>query len=282
MRIAAVAIMILVLCLCSFGAAAQQTLPSDVAGAASGQTDSKVKSGGLASTGLISIILVMLSAGLFGGYAGFLLGPSNPASETSAEELEWLRKRSMVAGVVASFTVPLFLSLAGAASGADQQLVDRLVGSNIDYGAWLILLGFCLVAAVSAPNFISAVSDRILRDVQREAREAAAKADSARQEVEELENEIVNAARVQFRPISDDANSVLRGIYTSAESRPSLDEISRVQSDLAPEQLESALEELEKQGLVRSKHYDNTKRWRVRTAGKAYLGTLQAHSEQDG
>ena len=82
------------------------------------------------------------------------------------------RLRSIVVGVAAALLVPLFLNM------ISSNLIELIKGG--DHMKLLVLLGFCLVAAISSTAFIRTLSDRILTEARQARRDAAeAKGDAA-------------------------------------------------------------------------------------------------------
>jgi DNA-binding MarR family transcriptional regulator len=223
---------------------------------------------------ILAVLSVIAAAGLAGGYAGYLLGPPEPG-ELPTERRQWYLRRSLVLGVIAAFMVPLFLRFVGVASGDDKNLVDQLTAPGSPLSAWLVVTGVCLLAAVSSQRFISTLTNKLLESVRQEARSEGAKA--AREEVQELEEDLVEQAAVRKtpQPITSQQKDILRALYYNREKRPTFDGIKRT-GKWEAEALRGDLQDLEERGLVKSKIYeDGQKRWRVRTAGKALLAVEQ-------
>lgn len=215
---------------------------------------------------IAGILALLLGSGTAGGYAGYLLGPPDPA-ELSEEERRWHLKRSLVLGIAASFMVPLFLTVVGAASGVEENLIDHLSGASSKVGGWLVLLGFCLAASISGQRFITAISRKLFEDLLK--RTNAMKEDIA--DLEEDLGEVAAGQAPAAGKISDVSKTVLNQIYRSSINRPTKDDIAKLTPDLPAENLNEALEELEREGLVRSKDDDGKQRWRVRSAGRALV-----------
>jgi hypothetical protein len=223
---------------------------------------------------LAVVICVILASGLVGGYTGYLLGPPDPY-ELPVEKRNWYVRRSLILGIVAAFMVPLFLELVGAASGADKNLVDHLSISSTKFGGWLVFAGFCLVASISGQRFILAMSKKLFDDLFK-------KVKGMEQNIEDLEEDLTEVSTGQVDrtdQISDLSKTVLKRMYASSERRPRREDISKL-GPWTEEELDKALEELEADGLVRSKEYDGIKRWRVRSVGKRLLALLHK-SETD-
>ena len=108
----------------------------------------------------------MLIAGLIGGWAGYLIDPVSSGDE--AEQRKHALKRYLLLGIIASASVPLFLSVLQSAliSNIFVPRKDNNV-EIVPYTEFLIFVGFCLIAAVSARTFLDTVSHQVLRDVKR-------------------------------------------------------------------------------------------------------------------
>ncbi len=137
-------------------------------------------------TNISLLIILTLLCGLLGGYGGFLL---ERLRIVSSEELQTKRvlfklylRASIILGVIASFTVPLFLEIVTIGANSDNLLDAMLDSGNLDSAknnveAWFIYAGFCLIAAVSGQSFIKKLSDRLIKQV-----------DSLREELNEEQN----------------------------------------------------------------------------------------------
>lgn len=115
------------------------------------------------------LLLVMLVAGLLGGWLNYLLGQKEDPEHAAM----W---QSFLGGLVASFMVPLFLNM------ISSNLLDGIKGTGSNPGdpsKLLVFAGFCLVAAVSSKAFISTLSDRILKEAK-----------ATRQEVRQMKKEV--------------------------------------------------------------------------------------------
>jgi hypothetical protein len=221
---------------------------------------------------ILILIAIILASGSLGGLVNYYLARLESPPQLSLKE-------SLIVGIAASFLVPLFLQM-GSSKLLEEGAIKPL--------ALFVLAGFCLIAAISSKAFIRTISEKLLREIKDakaqaaearlEASSARAAASEARQEVEELEDEIEGVPpQLEFRrAISDMEKNVLQAVYSSREHRPNFEDILAA-GNWQPEELSKVLEELEKRGLVRSKTYeDRQKRWRVRSAGKAFIGHLQA------
>lgn len=111
---------------------------------------------------------IMTIGGLAGGWLNYLL-----LKKDDPDKNKWT---SILGGLVASFAVPVFLNM------ISSNLIDSIKGTSTTTGdpaKLFVLLGFCLVAAVSSRAFIGTISDRILSEAK-----------AARKEVKQIKNEV--------------------------------------------------------------------------------------------
>jgi hypothetical protein len=128
-----------------------------------------------AMTGIIAIIFL---GGVFGGWGATVL------SKGTAEEGE-PKLRFFILGVIASACVPLFLSLVQ--SGIIDEIMSNRAGNRAE--SYLIFAGLCLVAALTARNFLDSLSKRVLRDLDK----VNDKADEALRKSETADNKATRA-----------------------------------------------------------------------------------------
>src|SRR5262247_1390247 len=96
------------------------------------------------------LVLVMIGAGVLGGFINYYLNRHDQTCKHTAREY-------VVIGVGAALLVPLFLNM------ISSNLLER---SETDTKALLVILGFCLVGAISSKAFIQTLSDQILKKAQ--------------------------------------------------------------------------------------------------------------------
>lgn len=114
------------------------------------------------------VIATFVVSGAFGGVAGhFLYGG------------EWKRDlaKNIVLGVCAAFMVPLFLNTIS--SSLVREVIDGAGVVSVEY---LVLVGFCLVASISAQKFIRLMSANLIKEleeVKATAQDASRKAETA-------------------------------------------------------------------------------------------------------
>jgi hypothetical protein len=112
------------------------------------------------------IIVIIVLAGLVGGYAGYLNeGDPPPPPPGDAGQQAAAPARSpwllLLLGIVAAACVPLFLSLVK--SSLINDILTKSGAQRLE--PILVFAGLCLVAAFSARRFIASVSDKILQRI---------------------------------------------------------------------------------------------------------------------
>ena len=133
----------------------------------------------------LHLIAIILGTGLLGGAAAWFsepqAGPADPPLPTPP------LKRFLFLGVVAAACVPLFLSL------LKSGLIDGIFKAPANapaYEYYLIFIGLCLIAAVSARRFIDSITAQLIKRLdQVDAKAGAAAADAA--EAREVAHEAV-------------------------------------------------------------------------------------------
>lgn len=114
---------------------------------------------------LLIIGFIMIGTGLLGGFAGYLiektrLMSSNLAKNKTYQEGFFKGKNYfMITGICAALLIPLFLST------ISSQLMSE---SQKDPLKYFIFGGFCLLVAIFSKQFISSLSDKILKEVKEE------------------------------------------------------------------------------------------------------------------
>jgi predicted transcriptional regulator/fluoride ion exporter CrcB/FEX len=127
------------------------------------------------------VIAVISISGAAGGYANWILRSINEA-EDSRYRLGWIGY--LTVGVVASFVVPLFLSM------AQSNLLSEKTPDTFNH-RMLVLCGFCIIASFSSRAFMNSISEKILQQVKKaenqakEAKQAANEAEAATEEIRE-------------------------------------------------------------------------------------------------
>jgi hypothetical protein len=238
-----------------------------------------------------NILLTITAAGLIGGMAAFLAEPRiDAAGKPQPDPWKVALPRFLFLGLVASACVPLFLSLLQ--SGIIGKILDPAPTGSDRLHGYLLLAGFCLIAAFSARKFLDTVTAQVLRkaeQAQRDAAEAKARAAGAERRVETVA-EVVDeqeAAAVTRQPAGDEEG------LESVPGAPSAsvgDPERRVLETLAQKTFRTAtgiasdtgvgrkhigdlLHDLAERGLVAPTTSPHTggKRWQITPAGLAAL-----------
>lgn len=220
----------------------------------------------------LSMIAIMTIGGLAGGWLNYL-----QLKKDDPDKSAW---RSIVGGLVASFAVPVFLNM------ISSNLIDSIKGTSTitaEPSKLFVLLGFCLVAAVSSRAFIGTISDRILNEAK-----------VARKEVNQIKNEVqpIIAQATETDPgesqtkflakfvstakakVTDEEKSVLDAF---ANSKYTFRTLSGLSSEVGLDKghLTPLLEELVKKGWVQSieivKEGKPRARWSISEEGRAIL-----------
>lgn len=209
------------------------------------------------------IVGVILGAGVFGGLVNFQLSKPDDVPPPT-------KTRSIIVGTAASFLVPLFLNMI---SSNLLELIKSGESSKL-----LILLGFCLVAAISSTAFIRTISDRVLA----EAKQAKVAAQTASAQVAQVQEDI--------QPIVEKETEQDETATAALGSAPSTSEDSvlralaagrwvlRSQGGLAKEthldsgEVARVLHDLGLRGLVDKRPSKNGTRWFITDQGRLVLG----------
>lgn len=102
-------------------------------------------------TNLLVIIGVMTFAGFFGGLVNYF---QTLNEKNAGDKRFWA---CVVAGLCASYTVPLFL----------QMISSNLIENSLNNSKHLLVLcGFCIVASIFSRRFIRIIADKILKEVK--------------------------------------------------------------------------------------------------------------------
>ncbi|MFN4277374.1 MAG: YEATS-associated helix-containing protein [Ferrovibrio sp.] len=184
---------------------------------------------------IILILCVIVSTGMLGGIANYLLSNSRPQSDdpaggTPALQLSWLGYAFL--GIIAALIVPLFLSL------AQSSLLDDIIKATCNdeptngaaqsancsslYGKLFIFAGFCLLAAFSSRAFLQGMSEKLLNDMKRSVENAQRSIQRTNEKLDEVSENIDSPPR----PTPDVLMAEVKSIFdtdTSLEA-PSADD----------------------------------------------------------
>lgn len=236
------------------------------------------------------VAAIMTAAGLLGGWLNYVesekedgaaTGQEDRGKEKGEKQSEEERGKgtsilqSLLAGLVASFMVPLFLNMIS--SG----LLDSIRGKESTGGdpmKLFVLAGFCLVAAVYSKTFISNLSARMLnqlKSTKQELKQVKAKVDpmAAKQTEQDIQDIGSRAMAKQFAGESKE-QKVLQAL---TDPRFTFRTVSGICKDTEIEQdeLTKILYSLAERGLVKRIELQargETKiRWALTEQGRAQL-----------
>ncbi|HEY5724069.1 MAG TPA: YEATS-associated helix-containing protein [Allosphingosinicella sp.] len=233
------------------------------------------------------LIAIILGAGILGGAAAWLseprAGPDDPP--LGAPPL----RRFLFLGVVAAACVPLFLSL------LKSGLIDGIFKAPANapaYEYYLIFIGLCLIAAVSARRFIDSITAQLIKrldEVDAKAGRAAAAATEAREVAHEAAAEVEAADDEEGDAPADGPELSMaepRGAPAeiTATERRALEAMTKhsmrtrtgiaEESGISRNRISELLEALADKGLARPTVSKRTggARWAITQKGKSAIG----------
>lgn len=259
------------------------------------ENDIAVSSGPLDGGSILAVIVIVLLAGILGGFAAYITVPRDAnASEPARAAI----LRYIVLGVMASACVPLFLTL------VQSDLVKRIFAGSGQrpFAEYLVFVGFCLLAAFSARAFLESISRRVLRDlegVRDEQQHLQQNQQNIQQQVRETQELVVDQqgkaveapviqeavaaeslARVALPPTTPLERRALR-----AMSSVGFRTVGGIAEDLEMSRLkvDEVLRSLQDKGLVgeRESPVANVMRWTITAAGQAVLAAGEAAAGVD-
>ena len=199
----------------------------------------------------------------------------------------WAFQKSVFLGVLAAFAVPLFLVLS--APGASDSIITKLMTSicvsEVPPGCteskewWsnlLVLIGFCIVAALAAQRFLQTLTERVLKEAKDNSIEARHTAAAAR-----ADSQAALAAARNLGPtqeLNDTAINVLKAFVETSELPATAEKIAE-QAQLEVGEVSDTLNDLEDGGLV--VRDEETGAWRLRGWGMMRARKEVGLGEQD-
>jgi hypothetical protein len=141
------------------------------------------------------MIGIMLFTGIFGGLANSLNGEKEDRNVF----------RSIVLGIVATFTIPLFLKI------VDSSIITA--DQNMNGYSILVFGGFCVLAAFYANKFLEGLSAKVLQNLEKKVEETSKVAHEAKDK-----SDLVIDSAISDRNEDDDKNAGAKGINLSALS----------------------------------------------------------------
>lgn len=210
---------------------------------------------------LILVLGTLFGTGAIGGFAGYLLYGGNWG---------WDVAKDILLGVCAALMVPLFLNTI-----SSTLLQEILSSAELDPLNYLILIGFCLIASISAQKFIRLMSANVikeLKEVKEKAEDAQAKAKSALDAIESFMEPEAGPLSSQDQQVFSGLDMttklvlihLLDGPYTMRSATGLAHEM-----DLKLEVINEALSALQEMNFIRrGVNANNQERWYLTGSGK--------------
>jgi fluoride ion exporter CrcB/FEX len=200
---------------------------------------------------LIVVIIIILS-GILGGIANFFI-VETPKKSTDKKSI-W---GYIVLGVVAAFTVPLFLNM------ISSNLLE--IGQS-NYLVLFVFCGFCLVAAVFSKSFLENMYSKVMQQVNKVKDEVQ---ELKEQESEpELTDSSITESKRQDSELSESERKVLFAFGVGKYSYRSFSGIKN-ETNLEKGIVRECLDSLVSKALLAQ---DNQRLWYLTTLGKRLLG----------
>ena len=204
------------------------------------------------------VVGIIVFSGILGGTANFFI-VETPKKSTDKKGVGGY----IVLGVVAAFTVPLFLNM------ISSNLLE-IGQSNVL--ALFVLCGFCLVAAVFSKSFLENMYSKVIQQVK--------KVEDEVQELKEQESEpeitdtSTTETEQQEAELSEHERNILFAFGTGKYSYRSFSGIKR-ETDLTKEIVQQSLDSLVSKALLaQTSGKDNQKLWYLTVLGKKLLGLV--------
>lgn len=164
-------------------------------------------------THLHIIVIIIFSAGIFGGIINFLLNFNDEKSRKIFKIIDQELLKSITMGIGASFLVPLFLKM------ISSNIIKESIEDNY---ALLTFGGFCLIASMFSSAFIKSVSEKIINElnekvnkIEKEVVPIVEKETEAETTISEDEIETSNQKDQDEEKVKKDIlNSIAFGKYT--------------------------------------------------------------------
>lgn len=178
---------------------------------------------------LVILALIILLTGLLGGYAGYLIEKNRilnsdlPSADLIVKRIGREKRYFLITGICASLLIPLFLST------ISSQLMSNSQKEPLQY---FVFGGFCLLVAIFSKQFITSLSEKILKEAIEKAQQQAT--ETAKKLVDENKENMTDEVKKQVKEQT-----------SSLESRISVwDDFIKLESQIKhpvnPKQLELA------------------------------------------
>ncbi len=223
---------------------------------------------------LLVIILVIVSCGLIGGSARYIVYLTD--EERRFELLSCCR--DILLGIVAASIIPLFLGVLSI--GGNKGLIQNLLDSKnptIESG-WFVLIGFCMLASFYSKSFIQSVAAKTIHKANKaikDAESASIKAENAVAIANDAIEDAVEVAKEVKPPdkkLEETEMKILKAMSESKYRRSWPITISEF-ANISEDKVKQGLTKLEEKGLVQQHKLSNegNQRWRIRPWGRVAL-----------
>lgn len=162
---------------------------------------------------------VMLAAGMLGGAVNYMFGLRDAAGSEAPGDLPPFTRdprfyQSLLVGIAASFVVPVFLQIAAVGSDANVLTVflenaDSRTDAGKAVSSLAVIVGFCILAAVSSRTFLQTLSEKLLRQVESKADRAAEQVSDVQEDLERTKAEASGTSRMA-RSLDDTIEELMR------------------------------------------------------------------------
>jgi tRNA G26 N,N-dimethylase Trm1 len=195
----------------------------------------------------LTVVLIIVSAGVLGGITNFFLIYT---TESITNDIRSIFFKSVLMGLCASFTVPLFLKV------LSSSILDV---THMDSNNYFILAGLCVIASFFSKRFLEDLYSR-LNKVEKTANEAKAQANDVEQKTQEIDDIDKVLDKISAEVISkydhtqepDKIKEVAKAVLKSSYSYRTVHGIAE-DAKISDEQVKTILELIKKAGYVESK-----------------------------
>ena len=222
-------------------------------------------------------VVVMLVAGILGGYVGSILSRFGPTEDESESAPSVSLREAAFAGIAAAFVVPVFLSVASlGSSGSLIETVFQPISACTSetqatacqgfVPSLLLLASFCIVVGASYRAFFAGISRRLLESLKDKVQELRTVVVRLGEE-DDIETPTTDEPPENATELPVEQAAVLDALAQKARTRRSIGAIA-LDKNLKPLQVKEALSSLVSMGLaeeVESQTKPGTKRFRIDT-----------------
>lgn len=190
------------------------------------------------------LLSIIVGFGILGGVTNFFR-----IYNTNENKSPWqfIFIKSVLMGICASFSVPLFLQV------ISNNLLDDSGSVDYSYKNYLILAGFCVLASLTAKGFLENLSGQ-LASVEAKANEAKQLAQDAEKRSEEIDNiDDINIGKIQNTKFNEnEVKKIIKSILASKYTYRTIGGIAK-ETEMSEEKVLEILNTLKKSGWAKSR-----------------------------